>query len=75
MNKNKLELVEKNLMLIYFFFYLFKQFKQWYKKIKKLLGSARRSFEQTLERAEANTEWMTKYYSVIEAWLEAKITS
>lgn len=34
------------------------------------MGSGTRAFDQVMEKTVANIEWMTKYYSIIEKWLD-----
>ncbi|XP_067128251.1 aminopeptidase N-like [Centruroides vittatus] len=46
------------------------QLKSFYNVHKGNLGAANRAFKQSLETAEANVIWMSKYYETIKNWLE-----
>lgn len=47
------------------------QLKEFYKKQRNKLGTARRAFEQSIEKAEANVRWMDSNYAQLQSWLEA----
>ncbi|RWS19427.1 aminopeptidase N-like protein, partial [Leptotrombidium deliense] len=45
------------------------QLRQFYSEKKGNLGSAERSFKQSVENTEANVEWMQRNYGEIQTWI------